>query len=408
MFSCVLAVIKTICLIHEITIILITKDKDVNDASWKVGVLFSRTGPLAVIEETQLRGTLLAINEINDQGGIHGKPIETVYYDPASDASAFGKYAKQMMVEDGVSTIFGCYSSSSRKSVVPVVERLNGLLWYPTVYEGFEFSTNVIYTGAAPNQNCVELCNFLMQHFGKRFYFVGTDYVYPRVSNKIVREFVTSNGGEVVGEKYVSLTAQHHDYVPIMRDINNVKPDVIFSTVVGKSTADFYQTYADFGFNPKEMPIASLTTTEAEIRAMGTDVGEGHITAAPYFEGLNSKASLSFTKRYKHYYGADEPTNTCVETAYFQVHMFAEALKRSNSINTDRLRANVLGIDIEAPQGNVAINLSCGHADVWTRVGRANRSGLFDILYSSKAAVLADPYLLSYGAKREFVEKSSM
>ena len=174
---------------------------------WKVGVLFSRTGPLAVIEETQLRGTLLAINEINDQGGINGRPIEVVYYDPASDASAFGLYAKRMMVEDGVNTIFGCYSSSSRKSVVPIVERLNGLLWYPTVYEGFEFSTNVIYTGAAPNQNCVELCNFLMQHYGDRFYFVGTDYVYPRVSNKIVRDFVTSNGGEVVGEQYVKLTA---------------------------------------------------------------------------------------------------------------------------------------------------------------------------------------------------------
>ncbi len=369
--------------------------------SWKVGVLFSKTGPLAVIEETQLRGTLLAINEINEQGGIKGRPIKPVYYDPASDASAFGQYAKRMMVEDGVKTIFGCYSSSSRKSVVPVVERLNGLLWYPTVYEGFEFSTNVIYTGAAPNQNCVELCNFLMQHFGNRFYFVGTDYVYPRVSNRIVRDFVTSNGGKVVGEKYVKLTAQHHDYSPIMRDIKNVKPDVIFSTVVGKSTADFYQSYADFGLDPKLMPIASLTTTEAEIKAMGTDVGEGHITAAPYFEGIDNKASLAFTKRYKKRYG-NEPTNTCVETAYFQVHMFAEALKKANSLCTDRLRANVLGIDYEAPQGNVSINLSHGHADVWTRVGRANRSGLFDVLYASNSAVVADPYLLSYGAKREF------
>ena len=368
---------------------------------WKVGVLFSRTGPLAVIEETQLRGTILAINEINDQGGVNGRPIEAVYYDPASDASAFGQYAKRMMVEDGVNTIFGCYSSSSRKSVVPIVERLNGLLWYPTVYEGFEFSTNVIYTGAAPNQNCVELCNFLMQHYGDRFYFVGTDYVYPRVSNKIVRDFVVSNGGEVVGERYVNLTAQHHDYSPIMRDIHNVNPDVIFSTVVGKSTADLYQSYSDFGFDPKEMPIASLTTTEAEIMAMGADVGEGHITAAPYFEGITNKASLAFTKRYRHRYG-NEPTNTCVETAYFQVHMFAEALKRTNSLNTDRLKANVLGIDYEAPQGNVSINLLHGHADVWTRVGRANRSGLFDVLYASKSAVMADPYLLSYGTKREF------
>lgn len=369
---------------------------------WRVGVLFSRTGPLSVIEETQFRGTMLALNEINDQGGINGRPIEPIYYDPASDASMFGKYAKRMMVEDGVSTIFGCYSSSSRKSVVPVVERLNGLLWYPTVYEGFEFSTNVIYTGAAPNQNCVELCHFLMTHFGTRFYFVGTDYVYPRVSNKIVREFVTSNGGQVVGEQYVDLNARHSDYAPIMRDIKKLKPNVIFSTVVGRSTADLYQTYSDYGFDPRVMPIASLTTTEAEVRAMGTDVGEGHITAAPYFDGVNSKANLSFTNLYKLKYGCDEPTNTCVETAYFQVHMFGEALKRSNSLSTEDLRANVLGVDYEAPQGNVSINMSSGHADVWTRVGRANRNGLFDILHESKSAVAADPYLLSYGMRNVF------
>jgi branched-chain amino acid transport system substrate-binding protein len=213
---------------------------------------------------------------------------------------------------------------------------------------------------------------------------------------------VNSNHGEVVGEKYVKLTAQHQDYATIMQDIHNVKPDVIFSTVVGKSTADFYQSYCDFGFDPKTMPIASLTTTEAEIRAMGADVGEGHITAAPYFEGINNQASLSFTKRYKQRFGCDEPTNTCVETAYFQVHMFAEALKRGNSLHTDVLRANVLGVDYEAPQGNVSINLSSGHADVWTRVGRANRSGLFDVLYASKTAVMADPYLLSYGANSGF------
>lgn len=368
-----------------------------NDPSWKIGILFSRTGPLAVIEETQLRGTLLAIEEINDQGGINDKLIEPVYYDPASDAESFGKLAKRMMVEDDVSTIFGCYSSSSRKSVVPVVERLNGLLWYPTVYEGFEFSTNVIYTGAAPNQNCVELCNFLMSNYGDRFYFVGTDYVYPRVSNRIVRDFVTSNGGEVVGEEYVSLYAEHHDYAPIMRNIKKMQPDVIFSTVVGRSTADFYQSYIDFGFDSKTLPIASLTTTEAEIQAMGTDVGEGHLTAAPYFEGLNNKASLSFVKRYKQRYGFDQLTNSCIESAYFQVHMFAEALKQSNTLRADILRSNVLGVEYEAPQGTVSLNTSNAHTDVWTRVGRANRNGMFDIVYSSNSQVEADPYMLLYG-----------
>tara|TARA_R110002096_G_scaffold78934_14_gene185519 strand:+ start:282 stop:1436 length:1155 start_codon:yes stop_codon:yes gene_type:complete len=369
---------------------------------WKVGVLFSTTGPLAVIEETQLRGTLMAIREINDLGGVNGRPIQPVCYDPGSDANAFGSYAKRLMVEDGISTIFGCYSSSSRKAVVPVVERLNGLLWYPTVYEGFEFSPNVIYTGAAPNQNCIELCNYLMTHYGKRFYFVGSDYVYPRVSNRIMREFIISNGGDVVGEQYLELNARHKDYTPILRDIKNMQPDVIFSTVVGRSTSDFYQSYSDFGFNPNKMPIASLTTTEAEIRAMGHDVGEGHITAASYFEGIGGEAGYSFTKKYKELYGADEPTNVCVETAYFQVNMFTEALKIANSLSSDTLRASVLGADVKAPQGNVTINGACGHANVWSRVGKANCKGLFDVLFESKSAVCADPYLLAYGANRDF------
>ena len=139
---------------------------------WRVGVLFSQSGFMALIEETQLRGTLTAIDEINDKGGINGRPLEAVIYDLASEARAFGQLAKRLMVEDGVSTIFGCYTSSSRKAVLPVVERLNGLLWYPTLYEGFEFSPNVIYTGAAPNQNSVELCRVLMEAYGTRFYFI--------------------------------------------------------------------------------------------------------------------------------------------------------------------------------------------------------------------------------------------
>lgn len=147
------------------------KSRNDNPESWRVGVLFSSSGFMAIIEETQLRGTLLAIDEINAAGGINGRELTPVIYDPASESAAFGRYAKRLMVEDRVKTIFGCYTSSSRKAVLPVVERLNGLLWYPTLYEGFEFSPNVIYTGAAPNQNSVVLCRYLMNNYGPRFYF---------------------------------------------------------------------------------------------------------------------------------------------------------------------------------------------------------------------------------------------
>lgn len=368
------------------------------EAPWRVGVLFSRTGPLAVIGETQLRGTLMAISEINANGGVNGRPIEPVVYDPGSEAPSFGQYAKRLMIEDGVTTIFGCYTSSSRKAVLPVVERLNGLLWYPTVYEGFEFSPNVIYSGASPNQNCIALCKFLMEQYGSRFYCVGSDYVYPRVSNRIVRDFVVANGGEIVGEEYLGLRACHKDYAPIMRDIRNKMPDVIFSTVVGNSTAHLYQSYVDFGFDPKNTPIASLTTTEAEIFNMGFDVGEGHISAASYFEGLENDSSTSFSRQYKNLYGADEATNVCIETAYVQVKMFAQTLEMTNTTFTDVMRANMLGATYEAPQGSVSIDLLSGHANVWSRVARANRNGRFDVIYTSNAPIVADPYLLNKGA----------
>lgn len=362
---------------------------------WRVGVLFSRSGFMAVIEETQLRGTLLAIDEINAAGGINGREIEPILYDPGSDAAAFGQCAKRLMAVDQVSTIFGCYTSSSRKAVLPVVERLNGLLWYPTLYEGFEFSPNIIYTGAAPNQNSVVLCRHLVQTYGTRFYFVGSDYIYPRETNRIMREILRANGGEVVGETYLGLRAQRAEFPPVLRQIRQASPDVIFSTVVGDATEYLYQAYADSRLDPRAAPIASLTTTEAEIRTMGADVGEGHITAAPYFQSVPGDRNHAFVASYKRRYGADEPTNMCAEAAYFQVHIFAKALEAANTMETDILRPMVLGADLDAPQGHVTINATSSHTDLWTRIGRANRLGQFEILYQSLSPVLPDPFLVA-------------
>lgn len=366
-------------------------------APWRVGVLFSTSGYMSLIEETQLRGTLLALDEINANGGLNGREIVPVIYDPASENALFRLYAKKLLAEDGVSSIFGCYTSSSRKAVLPIIERLNGLLWYPTLYEGFEYSPNVIYTGSAPNQNSLALCEYLVSNYGTRFYFVGSDYVYPRETNRIMRELLRAHGGEVVGESYVSLRAQRNNFLPIIRDIKEASPDVVFSTVVGDSTVFFYQAYAEAGFDPRARPIASLTTTEAEIRAMGPDVGEGHITAAAYFQNVEGDANTRFVERYKARFGADEPTNMCVEAAYFQVHIFAKALAQTNSMATNHLRPMVLGSEFEAPQGTVSINPTSSHTDLWTRIGRANRRGQFEILTRSRSQLRADPYLVSYG-----------
>jgi branched-chain amino acid transport system substrate-binding protein len=368
-------------------------------APWRVGLLFSKTGITSVIEQTQLQASILAIEEINAAGGINGRELQAIHYDPGSSTAGFAQHAKRLMIDDGVTTIFGCYTSSSRKAVLPVVERLNGLLWYPTLYEGFEYSPNIIYTGAAPNQNSVALSQYLLKTYGNRFFLIGSDYIYPRESNRVIGELVRMAGGAVVGERYVGLRAQRRDFLPLMRECSQLQPSVIFSTVVGEATTHLYQAYADAGFDPRIMPIASLTTTEAEIGAMGPDVGCGHITAASYFEAVDSDVNRAFVRRYKKRFGSDQTTNMCVEAAYFQVHIFARALAMTNSIETDCLRPMVLGSAFDAPQGQITINPMCGHTDLWTRLGRANGDGKFDIFWQSRVPVGADPYLVGYGTQ---------
>jgi ABC-type branched-subunit amino acid transport system substrate-binding protein len=369
--------------------------RGVGSEPWRIGVLFSTTGVTAVIEASQLRGTLLAIEEVNAAGGINGRELEPVLYDPASNNGKFARYARKLMVEDGITTIFGCYTSSSRKAVLPVVERRNGLLWYPTLYEGFEYSPNVIYTGAAPNQNSIELASFLLREYGTRFFFIGSDYIYPRESNRIMREVLHDQGGTVVGERYLDLRARPLEFKPVMRDIREASPDVIFSTVVGDGTAYLYQAYADAGFDPAVLPIASLTTSEAEVKLMGREAAAGHITAAPYFEGVAGSANEAFVRSYKKRFGQDEPTNMCVEAAYFQVHIFARALAEVNSLDTDLLRPMVLGSRFNAPQGEVCIDNSSNHTDLWVRIGRVNARGDFAIVRESTVAMHPDPYLVS-------------
>ncbi len=362
---------------------------------WRVGVLWSQTGVTAVIEKSQLKGTLLALQEINDAGGVDGRELVPIIYDPASEPANFAHLADKLLTEDEVTMIFGCYTSSSRKAVLPVVEHRNGLLWYPTLYEGFEYSPNVIYTGAAPNQNSVKLVEYMMEIYGTRFFFIGSDYIYPRESNRIMHELLDVRGGTVVAERYLDLRAGPKDFKPVMRDVRRMHPDVIFSTVVGQATAYLYQSYSDAGLNPATMPIASLTTSEAEIGLMGTDVGEGHITAAAYFQGVDTDANRVFVSNYKRRFGDDEPTNMCVEAAYFQVHIFAKALAEANTMETDILRPIVLGSEFNAPQGCISIDTANSHTDLWTRIGKINRRGQFDIIKESRLPVKPDPYLIS-------------
>jgi len=363
----------------------------------RVGILYSATGTTSTIGQSQLQGAQLAIDEINEAGGLLGRELVAVRYDPASTPARYAALAEQLIVRDGINVIFGCYMSSSRKAVIPIVEKWNKLLFYPTLYEGFEFSGNVIYTGAAPNQNSVQLADYMTSSFGARVYLIGSDYIYPYESNRIMGELVMQHpGSDKLGEHYLPLDATERDYAAIMQDIRARQPDFIFSTVVGDSTASLYRAYADAGFNPQTMPIASLTTSEAEIAQMGADVAAGHFTAAPYFQSIDSPANARCLARLRQRLGNDCRPNLCWEAAYFQMHLFANAFRQAGSDRIGELLPHLLGSEFDAPQGRIRLDPDNHHTWLHPRVGRANAQGGFTIVRQAARAVSPDPYLVTH------------
>lgn len=363
----------------------------------RVGILYSATGTTSTIGQSQLQGAQLAIDEINEAGGLLGRELVAVRYDPASTPARYAALAEQLIVRDGINVIFGCYMSSSRKAVIPIVEKWNKLLFYPTLYEGFEFSGNVIYTGAAPNQNSVQLADYMTSSFGARVYLIGSDYIYPYESNRIMGELVMQHpGSDKLGEHYLPLDATERDYAAIMQDIRARRPDFIFSTVVGDSTASLYRAYADAGFNPQTMPIASLTTSEAEIAQMGADVAAGHFTAAPYFQSIDSPANARCLARLRQRLGDDCRPNLCWEAAYFQMHLFANAFRQAGSDRIGELLPHLLGSEFDAPQGRIRLDPDNHHTWLHPRVGRANAQGGFTIVRQATRAVSPDPYLVTH------------
>ena len=346
----------------------------------------------SAIERTQLNATLLAIEEINAGGGVLGRRVEPVLYDPASDPKKFRAFADRLFQVDRVRLLFGCYMSSTRKAVLPVVEAHRGLLFYPTLYEGFEYSRHCIYTGAAPNQNSLQLARFLLSAYGNRFLFVGSNYVYPYESNRLMADFVAQGKGKVLDEIYVPLLPEQKDFDRVIARIRKTSPDVIFSTVVGSGTSTLYKSYRAAGLDPARMPIASLTTSEAEVADMGTEAAEGHVTAAPFFETMSAPAARRFVASFKARYGADAPVTACAEAAYFQLHLAMRAVGKCGSDEPDQVLANVRDFEFDAPQGRVRIDPENNHTYLWPRIARLDPQGKFQIVWNPGVRVKPDPY----------------
>jgi len=326
--------------------------------------------------------------------------VELVCLDPQCQPRRYADLAEQLILEHRVRIIVGCYMSSTRKAVIPIVERHNALLFYATPYEGFEYSRNVIYTGAAPNQNTLPLAGFMLTHYGSRVSMIGSDYVCPYESNRVMSDLILERGGEKVDETYLPLDARWESYLEAARRIRRLAPDFIFSTVVGEGIPHLYRAFAHVGLDPYRMPIASHMTSEAEIAIMGAGVAEGHITSAAYFQSIDTQANRLAVARYQARFGGDQATNMCWEAAYFQMHLLADAMRRVASDDPTLLLRVLPGLEFDAPQGRVRIDEHNNHTYLHPLIGRVNAEGRFDIIGRAPERVKADPYVVSHRTPR--------
>ncbi|MBX6378777.1 MAG: urea ABC transporter substrate-binding protein [Clostridia bacterium] len=347
------------------------------------------------ISETSVRDAeLLAIEEINARGGVLGKKIVPVVEDGASDWPTFAEKARKLLEVDKVATIFGCWTSASRKAVLPVVEQLNGLLWYPVQYEGLEASPNIFYTGAAPNQQIVPAVEWLLQQGRKRFFLLGSDYVFPRTANKIIKAQLAAQGGQVVGEEYTPLG--HTDYSTVINKILAAKPDVVFNTLNGDSNVAFFKQLRDAGIKAKDLPTLSVSIAEEEIKGIGADNMAGHLAAWNYFQSTDTPANKKFVEAYKAKYGADRVTDDPIEAGYFQVYLWAAAVEKAGSTDVAKVREAARGVEFQAPEGLVRIEGENQHVWKTVRIGEVQPDGQFKELWNSGQPVKPDPYLKGY------------
>jgi urea transport system substrate-binding protein len=372
----------------------------------KVGVLHSLSGTMAISETSLKDVALMAFEEINASGGLLGKQIEPVVVDPKSDWPLFAEKARELIQRDKVAAVFGCWTSVSRKSVLPVFEELNGLLFYPVQYEGEEASKNVFYTGAAPNQQAIPAVEYLMSEEGggaKRFVLLGTDYVYPRTTNKILRYFLKSKGvaeADIL-EKYTPFS--HSDYQTIVAEIKKFsagKPTAVISTINGDSNVPFYKELGNQGLKATDVPVIAFSVGEEELRGVDTKPLVGHLAAWNYFMSVKSDANEAFKKKWAAYAkakklpGADKPlTNDPMEATYIGIYMWKQAVEKAKSFDVDKVRAAMAGQTFTAPSGITStMDAKNHHLHKAVFIGEVKADGQFNVVWKTKGPVKAQPW----------------
>jgi urea transport system substrate-binding protein len=361
----------------------------------KVGVLHSLSGTMAISEVTVRDATLLAIEEINAAGGVLGKQLEPVVEDGASDWDTFAEKSQKLISQDRVATVFGCWTSASRKAVLPVFEGTNGLLWYPVQYEGLESSPNIFYTGATTNQQIIPGLDYLREELGaQRIFLVGSDYVFPRTANLIINAYTEAHGMEVVGEEYAPLG--HTEFSTVVNKIVDEAPDAVFNTLNGDSNVAFFKQLDDAGVTAESIPSISVSVAEEEVGGIGPENIAGHFVAWNYYQTTEGARNDEFVAAFQARYGADRVTSDPMEAGYNGVYLWAAAVEAAGSTDVDAVREAAGGISLETPEGMVTIDGDNQHLYKTARVGVVREDGLIEEVWNSGEPIKPDPFLEGY------------
>jgi len=366
----------------------------------KVGVLHSLSGTMSISETSVVDATLLAIEEINESGGLLGRKIVPIIADGKSDWPTFAVQAERLIVEEKVSAIFGGWTSASRKTMIPVLEEFNHILFYPVQYEGLEQSPNIVYTGAAPNQQILPTIDWAFENLGTKFFLVGSDYVFPRSANPIMKERINELGGEILGEEYVILGERNFELVD---KIVKTKPDVILNTINGDSNLEFFNELRKKGIESKAIPTISFSIGENEIQRMGAMTMKGDYAAYNYFQSIELPENKIFVQNFKNKYGPHRVISDPMEAGYIGVYLFAKAVEKAGSDDVNAIREAVKGITYAAPEGIVGIDPKTQHLLKVVRIGKILGDGQFKIVYSSEEPIHPIPYP-KYKSEQEWNE----
>jgi urea transport system substrate-binding protein len=356
----------------------------------KIGVLFSLSGTMAASEAPLVDAVRLAVEQANQSGGLDGAQIRMIVADCRSDADYCAQQAEHLITGEGVKALFGCWTSACRKAVRPVIERHHLLLSYPLQYEGLEESPDIFYTGAVPNQQIIPALMWALQNGHRRFYLLGSDYVYPHTANLIARDVLRMNGGEVLAERYLHLGDEH--VAAVVAEIARLKPDIILNTLNGDSNNHFFRAMRDAGISAADVPVISTSIGEVELAEIGPGLVAGDYAVWNYFQSIDTAVNRAFVAQFKQRFGRNRVLDDPMEAAYVGVRMWVNAVREAGSTDIPLVKTLLRQQTLAAPEGIASVDYSTMHLWKIVRIGRARTDGQFDVVWQSGQPVRPAPF----------------